>query len=105
MAYPLSLTTGIVYSKAPIPSAVGAGYKIARGSQALDASNPTTVATGLTTVVAFVVSLRRNTALTSGTAFVTSDTPVAGAVDVYGWIIAGTASTGTEVFDWIAVGT
>jgi hypothetical protein len=84
---------------------VAAGYKIARGATALDGANPTTVATGLTTVVAFVATLVRNTALSAGTAFVTHATPVGGDVDVYGWVLAGTASAGTETFSWIAIGT
>ncbi len=88
-----------------IAAGVAAGYKVARGSTALDGSNPTTVATGLATVVSFTASLRRTTALTAGTAFVTSGTPSGANVDVYGWVLAGTASTGTEVFDWVAVGT
>lgn len=90
---------------AAVQLAAGAGYKVARGTTALDGSNPTPVATGLTTVVAFIATLIRNTAVSSGTAFVTHATPSGGSVDVYGWVAAGSASTGTESFDWIAVGT
>jgi hypothetical protein len=82
-----------------------AGKRIARGTTALDGSNPTPVATGLTTVEGFVATLIRNTAVSSGTAFVTHGTPSGGSVDVYGWVLAGSASTGTESFDWIAWGT
>lgn len=85
--------------------AVAAGYKVARGATAFDGSNPTTVATGLATVVAMVVSLRRTTALLTGTAFVTHAAPSGANVDVYAWDVTGNASTGTETFDWIAVGT
>jgi uncharacterized membrane protein YgaE (UPF0421/DUF939 family) len=83
---------------------VGAGYRIARGSTALDGSNPTTIATGLTTVVSFVATLIRDSAVSSGTAFVTHATPSGGDVAVYGWVLTGSASSGTEAVDWIAVG-
>lgn len=88
-----------------IPSVVTAGAKVARGTIALDGSNPTTVATGLTSVVAFTATLLRNSALTSGTAFVTHDVASGANVDLYAWILAGTASTSTETVEWIAVGT
>lgn len=84
---------------------VASGYKVARGSTAFDASNPTTVATGLTTVVSCAATLVRTTALTTGTAFVTHATPSGANVDFYAWVLAGTASTGTENFDWVCVGT
>lgn len=84
---------------------VAAGYKIARGSTAFDASNPTTVATGLSTVVSCTATMIRSTALSTGTAFVTHAAPSGANVDFYAWVIAGTASTGTENFDWVCVGT
>lgn len=82
-----------------------AGYKVARGSTALDGSNPTTVATGLTTVVSCTSDLLRTTALTSGTALLTHAAASGANVDFYGWVLAGTASTGTETFEWICIGT
>lgn len=94
------VTSGTTYTVG-----VAAGYKIARGSTALDGSNPTTVATGLTTVVSCAGTLLRNSAVTSGTAFLTHDTASSANVDWFGWILAGTASTGTETFEWICVGT
>ena len=81
------------------------GKAIVYGTTALDGSNPTPVATGLTSVDQFVCTLNRNTAVSSGTAFLTHATPSGGNVDVYGWVLAGSASAGTESFDWIAVGT
>jgi hypothetical protein len=93
------ITTGL------LTSGVAAGYKIARGITALDGSNPTPVATGLTTVLGFSATLNRSTAITSGTAFVTYGTITAGSVDIYGWVLAGTASAGTENVGWVAVGT
>ena len=90
---------------AAVPIALGSGYKIARGSLALDGSNPTPFTTGLTTVVGFVATLVRNSALSSGTAFVTHAAPSGGSVDVYAWLQTGAASTGTETFDWVAIGT
>ena len=97
--------TDIQINNVSVAVAVGAGYKIARGSTALDGSNPTTVATGLTTVVSCTGTLLRNSAVTSGSAFLTHDTASGANVDWYAWILAGTASAGTETFEWICVGT
>ncbi len=86
--------------------AVGVGdYKVARGTIALDGSNPTPVATGLTTVVAFTCTIVRTSAVSSGTAFLTHAAAVGADVDVYAWVLAGSASTGTETIEWVAVGT
>lgn len=84
---------------------VAGSYKVARGSTAFDGANPTTVATGLTTVVSCTATLIRSTALTTGTAFATHATPSGANVDFYAWVLAGTASSGTENFDWVCVGT
>jgi hypothetical protein len=84
----------------------GVTMKFARGETALDASNPTPVATGLTTIVSATATLKKTTALSSGTAFVTVDfTGSDGALNLYGWVLAGSASTGTETIEWTAVGT
>lgn len=83
-----------------------AGYKVARGEIALDGSNPTPVATGLTTIVSATATIKRTSAVSSGTAFVTVDfTGADGALNLYAWVLAGTASTGTESVEWIAFGT
>jgi hypothetical protein len=91
---------------------VAAGYKIARGSAALDGSNPTTVVTGLATIVAAVVSLDGTAAPGDSTSVLTShNNATPGSLDVYGWKNTGgtdptlVASTGTETFNWIAIGT
>ncbi len=85
---------------------VAAGYKMARGEIALDGSNPTPVATGLTTIVSAQATLKRTSALSSGTAFVTVDfTGSDGTLNLYAWVLAGTASTGTESVEWMAIGT
>lgn len=81
------------------------GATFAGGVTALDGSNPTTIDTGLTTVTGFSVTVNRSTALSSGTAFVTYDNISGGSVDVYAWVVAGTASTGTEDVSWVATGT
>ena len=102
----VTVDTGLASSSAvPYAAGVASGYKVARGTAALDGSNPTTIATGLTTVVAFTCTLLRSTALTSGTAFITHAAASGANVDVYGWVLAGTASAGTETFEWVAVGT
>lgn len=92
---------------------VAAGYKVARGgAAALDGSNPTPIATGLTTIVAAVVQLRGTAAPGDNTSVLTTDfTGSDGTLNVYAWKNTGgtdptlAASTGTETFDWIAWGT
>lgn len=92
---------------------VAAGYKIARGgAAALDGSNPTPIATGLTTIVAAVVQLRGTAAPGDNTSVLTTDfTGSDGTLNVYAWKNTSgsdptlVASTGTETFDWIAMGT
>lgn len=89
---------------------VAAGYKIARGETALDASNPTPVVTGLTTCVSFTATLKGTAAPGDNTSVLTADIS-GGDVNVYAWKNTGgtdptlVASTGTESFYWIAVGT
>lgn len=89
-----------------------AGYKIARSAApvALDGSNPTSVAHGLTTCVAAGASLAGTAAPGVGTHLLT--VTVNGAnLDVRGWKPTGTgdctmiASDGIETFHWWAVGT
>ena len=92
---------------------VASGYKIARGSTALDGSNPTPVTTGLATVVSATVTLRGSSAPGVGTSVLTQANTNwgTGALSVYAWKVTGAgdatliASTGTETFDWVAVGT
>lgn len=95
----------VIVNGSSVTVGVATGYKVARGSTALDGSNPTTVATGLTTVVACTGTLLRNTAVSSGTALLTHAAASGANVDWYGWVIAGSASAGTEVFEWVCVGT
>lgn len=91
---------------------VAAGYKLARGEGALDASNPTPITTGLATIVSAVVTLKGTAAPGDNTSVLTVDFSGAdGTLNVYGWKnTAGNdptlvASTGTESFEWIAIGT
>ncbi len=84
---------------------VAGSYKVARGATAFDGTNPTTVATGLTTVVSCTATLQLTAALTTNTAFVTHAAASGANVDFYEWTVAGTASTGTETFEWVCVGT
>lgn len=81
------------------------GCKIAYGTTAFDGSNPTSVATGLTTIVGFAATINDTDGVGSGTAFITYGTASGGTMPVYAWVVAGTASTGTETFSWIAIGT
>ncbi len=89
---------------------VAAGYKLARGETALDGGNPTTVATGLTTIVGLALTLKGTAAPGVGTSVLTANISTTN-IDVYAWKVTGTgdctliASTGTETFYWVAVGT
>ena len=98
----VSISGGVTNQK--ILVGVAAGYKVARGATALDGSNPTAVATGLASVVSFTATVRTTDAST-GTAYVTHGAPSGANVNVYAWDKTGAASTGTETFDWVAVGT
>lgn len=108
-----TLTNKTIASSAgtPFVGGVAAGYKLARGSQALDGANPTPVVTGLATVVAFVVTLANAAAPGIGTSILTRGTVAAGTVDVNAWKVTSAidatliASAGTETFDWVAIGT
>ena len=89
-----------------------AGYKLARSASpvALDGSNPTSVAHGLTTAVACGVSFSGTAA--PGLSTSTLAVAINGAnLDVYAWKPTGAgdttlvASTGTESFHWWAIGT
>jgi hypothetical protein len=91
---------------------VASGYLIARSAApvALDGSNPTSVAHGLGTCVAAFVQLVGSAAPGDSTSVLTC--VINGAnIDVYGWKNTGgtdptlVASTGTETFNWFAVGT
>lgn len=86
------------------------GYKLARGEATLDGSNPTPVASGLTTIIAALVSLKGSAAPGVGTSQLTC--VISGTtINVYGWKPTSNAdttliaSTGTEGFYWVAVGT
>ena len=111
----LNTMDGVTKTTAEINAlAVGAagGYKIARSASpvALDGANPTSVAHGLTTCVAAFVQLVGSTAPGDNTSVLTC--VINGAnVDVYAWKNTGgtdptlVASTGTETFNWFAIGT
>ena len=95
---------------ATAPAGVAAGYKIARGETALDGTNPTAAATGLTTIVACSASIKLATAPGVGTSVVTYGTS-SGTLNLYGWKVTAQgdatliASTGTETIGWVCVGT
>lgn len=88
------------------------GYLIARSAApvSLDGSNPTSVAHGLGTCVAAFVQLVGSSAPGDNTSVLTC--VINGSnIDVYAWKNTGgtdptlQASTGTETFNWFAVGT
>jgi hypothetical protein len=88
---------------------VASGYKIARGSIALDGSNPTDITTGLTSIDSAVVTIRGSSAPGDNTSVLTTAVS-GGTLSVYAWKnTSGTdptlvASTSTETIDWIAIG-
>lgn len=89
---------------------VAASYKIARSEMALDGSNPTTVASGLTTIIACTVTLKGTAAPGVGTSILTGNISTTN-FDVYAWKVTTStdntliASTGTESFYMVCVGT
>lgn len=103
--------TDVTAALATAPAAVAAGYKIARGETALDGSNPTTIPTGLASVVSFVAMLKGSSAPGDNTSVLTANIGSGGDVDVYAWKNTSgndptlVASTGTESIYWIAIGT
>lgn len=105
--------TAVTKSAAQINALVGGaagGYRLARGETALDGSNPTSAASGLTTLVACTVSLKGTSAPGVGTSVVTSNINGT-SLDLYGWKVTADidstliASDGTETVDWICIGT
>lgn len=89
---------------------VASGYKLARGEAAFDGSNPTTVASGLGTIIAVVATLKGTSAPGDNTSVITANINSTN-IDFYAWKNTGgtdptlVASTGTESFYWIAIGT
>jgi len=89
---------------------VAGGYRIARVSQALDGSNPTSWTHGLTTAVACNVTLVGTAAPGVGTSVITHNINGA-AIDIYAWKVTASgdatliASTGTETVQGVCVGT
>ena len=91
---------------------VAGGYKIARSAApvSLDGTNPTSFAHGLTTCLAVFVQLVGSGAPGVGTSVLTAVINAAN-IDVYAWKVTSNAdptliaSTGTETFNWFAVGT
>lgn len=87
-----------------------AGSLVKYGATALDGANPTSVAHGLSTCVAFLTQLVGAVAPGDNTSVLTASINGA-SVDVYAWKnTSGTdptlvASSGTETFYWCAIGT
>lgn len=106
-----STTMTFPATSANIASGVGASYKVARGTITLDGTNPSSAATGLTTVVSCSVS-------GPAAAAIPTDDPMGASpfinttnLDIYAWKTDGSdptpvASTdNTAVFYWTCVGT
>jgi hypothetical protein len=87
-------------------------YRVARGEVTLDGSNPTPITTGLNTIVAATVTLKKTTSPGDDPVGATVDyTGSDGTLNLYAWKTDGTdptlvASTNNSaVFCWVAVGT
>lgn len=85
--------------------------RFASGTIALDGTNPTPVATGLTELIGACATLVGSAAPGVGTSSVTAVLSPSGVLNLYGWKVTGTgdatliASTGTETVAWMAWGT
>ena len=95
-----------------VQSAVTGTPRVASGEIALDGTNPTTVATGLSTIVAGIAVLKGTAAPGVGTSVLTVNfAGTDGNLDIYAWKPTSNAnptliaSTGTETVEWIAFGT
>lgn len=103
-------TAAVAAAVATPVAGVAAGYKTARGETALDGSNPTDVATGLTTIVACTLTIKATAAPGVGTSVVTYSWSGA-TLSLYGWKVTANndttliASTGTETIGWHCDGT
>lgn len=101
--------TDVTAILATSPAAVAAGYKIARGVHTTLDENDTVV-TGLTTVVAVVVSLGSDPVAGCSKASATigdqAGAPAAGSILIKTWEADETvATTFTKLVNWIAIGT
>lgn len=108
-------TAALAASVATPVAGIAASYKLARGEATLDGSNPTSVTTGLTTVVAAVASLKSAVAPGDDPSWLSVDyggSVAAGTLDIHAWKNTGgtdptlVASTNNSaVVSWIAIGT
>lgn len=84
--------------------------KIVAGEIALDGSNPTAVATGLTSITGAALTIKSSSAPGVGTTTVTYSTS-GGTLNIYGWKPTSNAdptliaSTGTETIGYVVTGT
>lgn len=91
-------------------SSTATGVKIAGGEVALDGSNPTTVATGLTTITGAVITLKKATAPGVTVSSFSYDAS-GGTLSIYAWKPTSAAdptliaSTATDTVAWQATGT
>lgn len=103
-------TAGVTNANAVVGVAAGKKLAFSAAPVALDGSNPTSVAHGLTTCASACAQLVGSAAPGDNTSVLTC--VITGAnIDVYAWKNTGgtdptlVASTGTETFNWIAAGT
>lgn len=85
--------------------------RAAYGTIALDGTNPTPIATGLSELVGGAATLVGAAAPGVGTSLITCVLSPNGVMNLYAWKVTGTgdatlvASSGTETVSWVAFGT
>lgn len=102
--------TGYVYADAFYSGSGASPVRTVSGEIALDGSNPTPVATGLTTITSADLTLKGTAAPGVGTSVLTYGTS-GGTLNIYAWKVTGSgdatliASTGTETVGYTVTGT
>jgi len=102
--------TGYVFADRFFEGAGASPVRTIEGEIALDGSNPTAVATGLTAISAATVSLKSTSAPGVGTSVITYGYS-AGTLNIYAWKVTSStdntliASTGTETVGYTVTGT
>lgn len=105
----VTATGSLKLGTANVALGASAGLKINGGEAAFDGSNPTSVAHGLTSCTAVITTLKGTAAPGDNTSVITANINGAN-VDYYAWKNTGgtdptlVASSGTESFYWLAIG-
>lgn len=90
------------------PSTRESNLKMVAGEAALDGSNPTSIQTGLKSIVGVALTIKASTTPGDAVSILTYDI-LGGTIDVYAWVHTATdptlvASTATHTFSYVAMG-